>query len=635
MSTPNTPKKTNNATSSTLSPASISSLLGAPPPGGSTSTNPTSQSSDDNLSVSGLNGLLGLNVSSTGVANVSQGTKGFAQLAALAAKGNTTAQADLVQIQHQMYAAGYYGTKVPKYGTLSGDNEDMKAFQHMLTDAANSGQKAGDFLTTAASNGAASGSVGTAAIPQITEKQTVYAPEDIQSQVNTTAQQLLGRNATPGEIQAVADQLNSQSAQQTQADISDQEASAANQQEGKSTNGDVDAFLAATRQHESGGNYQATKPNGGASGAYQYIQSTWSSEAKAAGYAQYAGAPAANAPPSVQDAVARYNALQLYQQTNSWAGVAANWYDPAHANDPNYVPPGNNGLSIGEYENQITGLMNDSATQVKAGVPASVGIASSQVGKAASVDPQTHKSNGTPGAAASNSALINAEKQAGTPYVWGGESPGNGFDCSGLVQWSYAQAGVQLPRVAQDQYNATTKVATSAAQPGDLVFFGTGKNGVDHVGIYIGNDQMIVAPHTGTKVQVQSGVLERQDLVGVTQVTPTGATPADWAALAQANKTPGAQQYLTSQAANVQGQPVDMSTQPADNVTVTDQQAGASSVADAATNVLENQHPDQFQAQNLLGVFDTINKSLSATSGTTAASAGVRGTPVSLAPETS
>jgi hypothetical protein len=197
------------------------------------------------------------------------------------------------------------------------------------------------------------------------------------------------------------------------------------------------------------------------------------------------------------------------------------------------------------------------------------------------------------------------------------------------VQWSYAQAGVSLPRVAQDQYNVTTKVATNQAKPGDLVFFGSGKNGVDHVGIYIGNDQMVVAPHTGTKVQVQSGVLERNDLVGVTEVVPNGMTPADWAGLAKAGAS-GGTAFLEGQSNGTGGTPPNP-----DNVTITNTPAGANSVSDAATNVLENQDSGDFQQNNLLNVFDTINKSLSATSGATAASANVRKTPISLAPETS
>lgn len=98
-------------------------------------------------------------------------------------------------------------------------------------------------------------------------------------------------------------------------------------------------------------------------------------------------------------------------------------------------------------------------------------------------------------------ALEYAYQQKGAPYVFGGTGPYNsGFDCSGLVMMAWRQAGVSLPRVVPDQYNATRRVARSDLQPGDLVFF----DDLGHVGIYVGNNEFIHAPHTGTVVQIES-----------------------------------------------------------------------------------------------------------------------------------
>jgi cell wall-associated NlpC family hydrolase len=87
----------------------------------------------------------------------------------------------------------------------------------------------------------------------------------------------------------------------------------------------------------------------------------------------------------------------------------------------------------------------------------------------------------------------------GTPYVWGGGSPG-GFDCSGLVAFAYSQVGVSLPHSSYAQYSAGVPVSRDQLQPGDLVFF----DGLGHVGIYIGGDQFVHAPHTGDVVKVSS-----------------------------------------------------------------------------------------------------------------------------------
>jgi cell wall-associated NlpC family hydrolase len=101
------------------------------------------------------------------------------------------------------------------------------------------------------------------------------------------------------------------------------------------------------------------------------------------------------------------------------------------------------------------------------------------------------------------SVLEFAAAQLGTPYLWGGNGPG-GFDCSGLTRAAFASAGMALPRVAQDQFNLGPPVPDgSTVIPGDLVFFGSGPDGVDHVGIYVGSGLMVDAPHTGAVVRIE------------------------------------------------------------------------------------------------------------------------------------
>jgi peptidoglycan DL-endopeptidase CwlO len=87
----------------------------------------------------------------------------------------------------------------------------------------------------------------------------------------------------------------------------------------------------------------------------------------------------------------------------------------------------------------------------------------------------------------------------GVPYVWGGASP-SGFDCSGLIMYSFAQMGVSLPHHAASQYSMGVPVSRDQLQPGDLVFF----NGLGHAGIYIGGGQFIHAPHSGDVVKISS-----------------------------------------------------------------------------------------------------------------------------------
>lgn len=104
-------------------------------------------------------------------------------------------------------------------------------------------------------------------------------------------------------------------------------------------------------------------------------------------------------------------------------------------------------------------------------------------------------------AATGRRAVAIARQHVGTPYVWGAEHPTDGFDCSGLVQYTFRKLGVDLPRVSRDQARAGRAVASlAAARPGDLVAFGSP---VDHIGIYAGNNTMVVAPHRGDVVKVQ------------------------------------------------------------------------------------------------------------------------------------
>jgi hypothetical protein len=103
-----------------------------------------------------------------------------------------------------------------------------------------------------------------------------------------------------------------------------------------------------------------------------------------------------------------------------------------------------------------------------------------------------------------NAMLKAALSRVGKPYVWGGNGP-NVFDCSGLVQWSFAQAGLVMPRVAADQALTGPSVPLADAEPGDLLFYHfdpTDPDYISHVAIYLGHGMMEQAPEPGMDVQV-------------------------------------------------------------------------------------------------------------------------------------
>jgi cell wall-associated NlpC family hydrolase len=107
-------------------------------------------------------------------------------------------------------------------------------------------------------------------------------------------------------------------------------------------------------------------------------------------------------------------------------------------------------------------------------------------------------------------ALAAATTQTGKPYLWGGTGP-NAWDCSGLVQWAFRQAGVQLPRVSQDQAWAGTPIPLAALAPGDIITFRAAN---DHVGIYAGFGQVFNAYGAGVPI----GLTALSDLPPINQI---------------------------------------------------------------------------------------------------------------------
>jgi cell wall-associated NlpC family hydrolase len=155
------------------------------------------------------------------------------------------------------------------------------------------------------------------------------------------------------------------------------------------------------------------------------------------------------------------------------------------------------------------------------------------------------------GTASEAAVVAEAQKYIGVPYLWGGTDPSKGLDCSGFTQLVFGNLGIDLPRVSSQQATAGRAVASLAdARPGDLVFFdySSGRAGIDHVGIYIGNGKMIAAPQPGESVKVQDvgdPTVIRRVLPEQTLSTVGGATGAALAGVPYAN--------LFTQAANRHG----------------------------------------------------------------------------------
>ena len=111
---------------------------------------------------------------------------------------------------------------------------------------------------------------------------------------------------------------------------------------------------------------------------------------------------------------------------------------------------------------------------------------------------------GTPGLILSG-VLEKAETMIGVPYLWGGNTPEEGLDCSGFVRYVYQKAaGILLPRLSAQISRKGKAIAQTDLHPGDLVFFNTPRGAATHVGIYVGENQFIHAPRTGAFIRIES-----------------------------------------------------------------------------------------------------------------------------------
>jgi cell wall-associated NlpC family hydrolase len=132
----------------------------------------------------------------------------------------------------------------------------------------------------------------------------------------------------------------------------------------------------------------------------------------------------------------------------------------------------------------------------------------SQRGAQSSSSDDQQASSSSAGSSVARQAISAARGQLGVPYVWGGTSP-DGFDCSGLTQFAFEKAGIELPRTSRAQAQEGQEVDADSMQPGDLIFF---NSPVSHVGIYIGGGKMIEAPNSGSEVKISDSERRMDDL---------------------------------------------------------------------------------------------------------------------------
>ena len=220
--------------------------------------------------------------------------------------------------------------------------------------------------------------------------------------------------------------------------------------------------------------------------------------------------------------VAGPRTLQMIYQTvspkaNSSASLAS-------APPPGYLYLGSKGAEVltlqkdlatlGFYSGKITGTYGPVTLKAVVSYQASVKLpdhgyvgplTKAALARSLSENPQPISLVSRGGISGTANAVIGlALKYQGAAYVWGGNSPSTGFDCSGFVQWIYGQYGVNLPRTTFAQWNAGAHVSLAQLKPGDLVFFTTEGVFANHVGLYLGGGAFISATVPGQGVKIQS-----------------------------------------------------------------------------------------------------------------------------------
>lgn len=223
---------------------------------------------------------------------------------------------------------------------------------------------------------------------------------------------------------------------------------------------------------------------------------------------------------AIQETLSRISGTAT-ASAGSVAGAAAGSVAPAAASAAQ-LAAGIAGLQGGTTD--TTGLFNEALTAaVTQNAPApAVSATPAEDGKVDGAD-----------------VVATAKGYLGVPYVWGGNDPKIGLDCSSLVQHTFRDLGVELPRVARDQAKVGTEVPSLAeARPGDLIV----TRGGAHIGIYLGDNRMIHAPRPGEKVSIRDLFETDADIMTIRRVVP--AAQAAQAAQAAPDVAALAQQQL-------------------------------------------------------------------------------------------